>query len=241
MLLLSIILLIESPFDEMPLTLEHRALQQVFDAVVQEDGQVNYRFLHENAELRAKLNQYVIALDQVNPLDLKDQATKIAFFSNVYNACTLLGVINAWPVDSVRDIKRFFGFFTQDIWRIGGRTYSLNDIEKEWLRPLDVRIHFTINCASTSCPRLDKTLFTASNVQAAMENLARSFVLDESKNSFRKDGVWQLSKIFDWYEGDFGGKDKVIAFIREIKPDLEQPRRIQYQEYDWSLNGPVSL
>lgn len=228
-----------SAFDGLPMASEHVGLQRVMHAVVDESGRVDYALLQSDRELMAKLDAYVLGLEQVNLADLSDSATKIAFFSNVYNACTLKGVMDAWPVDSVRNIKALFGFFTHANWNLGGRLYSLNDIEKEWLRPLDVRIHFTINCASASCPRLARQLFTPALVEAQMEALVNDFLNDETKNLFRDNGVWELSKIFDWYRGDFGGKQEVVDFILRYRKDLKPPRRIHYREYDWRLNGPT--
>ncbi|MCB1042602.1 MAG: DUF547 domain-containing protein [Acidobacteria bacterium] len=219
--------------------IQPQGLQAVFDAAVMADGTVDYAKLKADPDLQSALDSYVLSLDKVNPLDLNARNERIAFFANAYNACTLKGVLEAWPVDSVRDIKRFFGFFTQERWSIGGRKYALNDIEKEWLRPVDPGIHFIINCASRSCPKLTRIVFTADNVESAMEQLAKEFVLDATKNRFREDGVWELSKIFDWYEGDFGGRQAVIATVNRLRGTDEKPKRIHYLEYDWSLNGPT--
>ena len=50
----------------------------------------------------------------------------------------------------------------------------------------------------------------------------------------------KLSHIFDWYKDDFGGApDKVIAWINRYRPDgakLPADAKIEYVDYDWSLN-----
>ena len=67
------------------------------------------------------------------------------------------------------------------------------------------------------------------------------FLKDPSKNRFDQEkGLWQLSKIFKWYKKDFGGEKELIAFVRKYKPDLDWvPKKIEYLDYDWALNGPV--
>jgi hypothetical protein len=55
-----------------------------------------------------------------------------------------------------------------------------------------------------------------------------------------------LSKIFRWYEGDFGGKEGIIKFlIRHLPADhrreyitLNRSKlRLKYTPYDWRLNA----
>ena len=50
------------------------------------------------------------------------------------------------------------------------------------------------------------------------------------------DGV-ALTKIFDWYEGDFSSNG-VIAFINRYREEdkIDGDAKISYLPYDWSLN-----
>ena len=211
-------------------------VQEVYEAILDKDGRVDYVELHERKDLQEKLTAYQSFIAKLDPTSIADDKLRISIYANAYNVLTLIGVNRAYPVTSVRKIRRFFGFFTKAEWTVGGESFSLNDIEKKLLRPLDSRIHFIINCASASCPKLPMTVMTASNVETLMDNAAREFILDESKNSFESSGVWELSKIFDWYADDWGGKKSMIEFILKYHANLKKPQKIEYLEYDWTLN-----
>ena len=226
-----------------PLSLErvNAGIQRVLDAAVSEDGTVDYSKLKGSEELRQALDDYVAFTASFDPASVEDKHQKIAILANAYNVWTLAGVVKAWPVDSVRDIRPLFGFFTKDEWTLGGEEISLNKLEKIFLRPLDPRVHFIINCASASCPVLPRKVLTAENVEAEMEAAARRFLGEEPKNRFDKNKrQWRLSKIFKWYQEDWGKQADVVAFIRQYRPDLDwTPKKINYLDYDWALNGPT--
>ncbi|CAM2068632.1 DUF547 domain-containing protein [Sulfidibacter corallicola] len=221
----------------------NKGIQTVYDAIVAEDGSVDYAELHRRPELQAHLQAFIDFIRDFDPDTLSDTTEKIALLSNTYNVFTLAGVNRAWPVPSVRKIRPMFGFFTKKEWRVGGRKVSLNNVESDWLRPMDVRIHFIINCASVSCPRLDKRVLTAENVETVMEEATLRFLNNKDKNVFDETRrEWHLSKIFDWYQKDWGKQPDVVAFVHKYRPDLKgwEPQRIRYLEYDWALNGSVS-
>ena len=72
------------------------------------------------------------------------------------------------------------------------------------------------------------------------------FLADEFKNSFDiEKRQAHISKIFDWYSKDFGGKDeKVLEFLAGFLPEdiahkiSSEPRswKVSHKDYDWSLN-----
>ncbi len=227
--------------DKTELAVVNAGVQEVYDAVVAADGSVDYPKLHASAELVGKLEAYSAFMGSFDHESIKEPKQKIAILSNTYNVFTLIGVNRAWPVTSVRKIRMAFGFFTKSEWVLGGKKVSLNYIEKKQLRALDPRIHFLINCASGSCPVIQQTVFTADNVDDMMKKATVQFLQDDSKNHFdQKKGLWKLSKIFKWYQGDWGKESDVVSFIRANRPDLKSnPKKIQYLEYDWALNGPV--
>lgn len=217
-------------------------VQAVYDAVLGEDGRVDYAKLSKSPEHLASLDRFVSFAGRWDPDSAKNANEKIAILSNMYNVYTLAGVMKAWPVASVRKIRPFFGFFTKKEWRLGNQKISLNQIEKEHLRHLDPRIHFIINCASASCPVIQPRVLTAENVEAVMEAATRQFLNDARLNQFDRDErLWRLSKIFEWYVEDWGGRDQMVDFIQKYRPDLAnwKPLKIEYLEYDWALNGPT--
>jgi hypothetical protein len=55
----------------------------------------------------------------------------------------------------------------------------------------------------------------------------------------------RVSRIFKWYQDDFGGKEGVLSLIIKNRYDSEEKSflqktaadlRIVYNDYDWSLN-----
>ena len=62
----------------------------------------------------------------------------------------------------------------------------------------DARIHFAINCASYSCPKLINKAFTESNIEKMLEIATIDFINDPKRNKITADKL-QLSTIFKWY------------------------------------------
>ena len=86
----------------------------------------------------------------------------MAYWINAYNAYTIRLIVDHYPVQSIKDIgsKIKIPFVTtpwaSKFFSIGGEQMSLDNIEHGILRKKfdDPRIHFTLVCASISCPRL---------------------------------------------------------------------------------------
>ena len=73
---------------------------------------MKYAVWHDNAQDRAALEKVVAVIAQEKPDGGKDE--KLAFYINAYNANILQGVLEKYPVKSIRDIAPLFGFFTQN-------------------------------------------------------------------------------------------------------------------------------
>ena len=144
---------------------------------------------------------------------------------------------------------------------MGGRRYSLNDIEHENLRKefVEPRIHFAIVCASASCPTLASEAFVAGRLDEQLTRAALEFPSDPVRG-FRveverlgEDGARAhvyLSSIFKWFHEDFEGRagsliDFVVPYLSPEHRAVLQPYRddvsIRFLPYDWSLNdsGPA--
>jgi hypothetical protein len=140
---------------------------------------------------------------------------------------------------SIKDI----GSAVSPVWikkyiRVGNKEYSLADIEKGVLQKMgDPRIHFAINCASYSCPKLQNKAFTAANVDQLMEQSTRTFI-NSDKNDVSDPAAPKLSHIFKWYASDFTDSGvSVVEFInRYADQKIKEDAAISYLEYDWSLN-----
>ena len=158
------------------------------------------------------------------------------------------------PIESIRDI----GFLPGAAWRknfipfdaLEGRTISLGHIEHGILRKRfqEPRIHFAINCASKSCPQLRREPYRATHLHTQLEDAARMFLRDTTKNRFdASKRVLRLSAIFDWFEDDFETtavdvKTYVLRYLpeRTSQDAAHKSVDVEYLDYDWSLNeaGP---
>ena len=134
--------------------------------------------------------------------------------------------------------------------RVGGATINLYNLEREVLieqfhEPL---MHFAIVCASTSCPKLQPWAYQPEQLDRQLAQVAKDFINDPTRNRFdRTQKVASLSMIFQWFEKDFAGAaGSVLAYIARYVDDSELAKelilpgyRIEYLDYDWSLNGIV--
>lgn len=207
------------------------------------DGRVDYGAL---ARDRAPLERFLAATRDARP-EVWARNEQIAFWVNAYNARVLDGVVRRPGLKSVLDPGRTLGVptlgFFHEKRRTAGRSLSLNDIEHEILRKRfrEPRMHFVLNCASASCPALPARALSAATLDASLDAAARAFLADRGKNPVVSGGALRLSSIFQWYRGDFeAAAGSLPAFLRRHLPaDTAIPpdARIEFVDYDWSLNG----
>jgi hypothetical protein len=235
------------------IVVDHSLWQQVLDQYVVERSQqtyVQYNLLKQvqsnNNTQSSIVDQYLEYLATVNPLTLSRQEQQ-AYWLNLYNAATVQLIVRNYPVSSITKLGKglfSFGPWNDDIVAVNQQKISLNDIEHGILRPIydDPRIHYAVNCASFSCPNLLSTAFTGVNAEVLLEKGARDYI-NHTRAVSVKDGELVLSKIYDWYQGDFGGSEEgVISHIKQYANSglLEQlntvnANKIRYA-YDWTLN-----
>lgn len=211
---------------------EHTAWDELLRNNVSSSGQVNYRSLKSNV---AALDAYLEELAQYPPQSDWSKNEIMAYWINAYNAYTVKLIINNYPVSSIKDIDGGNPWGTKWI-KIGGKTYSLNQIENDILRARygDARIHFAVNCAAASCPPLYNRAFTANNLNSNLQRLTRKFINNSSYNTLSAEKI-EISKIFEWYAADFGSvKDYINGYTDTTIGDNTT---VVYKEYDWGLNG----
>jgi len=196
---------------------------------------VDYQVLKENGKLEAAYQ----LLSSFPVKNLSNKKEKLAFYINAYNILALKMVVDHWPLDSIKDV----GSLISPVWgksagSIDGETVSLDDIENKILRPLgEPRIHFAIVCASVSCPDLRNTPYTASNLNAQLDEQIQQFLSNADKGLRIGNESIQISKIFDWFGKDFKPVGGVEAFIRRYRSDLPQLPLKENINYDWDVNG----
>jgi len=169
---------------------------------------------------------------------------QLAFYINAYNALAIRGILDGLSPSSLLGRYRYFKGTDYDV---GGRRMNLYDLERDVIIPYgEPRIHFAIVCASASCPPLRAEAYTADQLDAQLEDQARQFIGDTSKNLFEAEKrTARLSKIFDWYPEDFASHSgSVQQYVAQYVTDADiaaalraQEYRIRYLKYDWSLNG----
>jgi hypothetical protein len=192
---------------------------------------------------RDQLKNYLSALSQNAPNNSTwSEAQKLAYWINVYNAFTLDLILEHYPVASIKDIGSSIQIpFLNTPWDkkfilIGSEMYSLNEIEHNILRKLfkEPRIHFVINCASYSCPKLRNEAFEAEKLEHQLTDQAINFLSDTTKNVITPNHL-KLSKIFQWYRFDFPSNlQEYIGSLTNTSIHAEVD--IDYLPYDWGLN-----
>ena len=211
--------------------LDHSAWTDLLQENVSEEGFVDYPgFMKRKEDLESYLNY----LGNNEPSASQSKNERLAFYINLYNAATVQLILEYYPLKSIKDIDSPWG---KKRIRLGNDSVSLSKIEFGILRKMnEPRIHFAINCASYSCPKLMNSAFTAQGMELQLQQATMSFINDESKNRLSEDELY-LSPIFKWYRGDFMQKRSLISFIQPYTTiDLREDAKISYLSYDWSLN-----
>ena len=236
----------------------HQLLDEVLRTHVDSTGMVDYAGLKA---ARTSLDAYIDSLawisPRVAPERFASRSHELAYWINAYNAFVVRGVIDAYPVASVKDIGRRNGFFRRTEFTAGGQNLTLNDIENRIIRPVyeEPRIHFALNCGAVSCPPLAPWAYDGDRLDRQLEGALVRFALSPRYVRLSADGRLQVSKVLDWYGQDFVDwfpqdrdpapanptiadyllpylPEKAAAYVRQ-HPDVS----VAYDEYDWQLNG----
>jgi len=212
------------------------------------DGLVDY----DGVARDPRLPRYLAQLDAFEPAVLP-RAERLAFWLNAYNAYTLALIVRHGERESIRNINKTFGLALKGPWRerlvrIGGKTYSLDDVEQRIIRPTfqEPRVHFALVCAALGCPTLRSEAYRGELLESQLDDQTRHFLL-ASPDKNRIDisaGRVVLSPIFDWYGEDFGGSRVALGrYLSRFFPPgperalLEGGRfALTYSTYDWRLN-----
>jgi hypothetical protein len=213
-------------------TFSHKRWNTLLQKHVSASGNVNYQKFKAD---KTTLAVYIDELAHNAPKSDWSKNEKLAYWINAYNALTIDLIIKNYPVKSIKDIKDPWG---QKLWELGDKWYSLEDIEHEILRKMDEpRIHFAIVCASYSCPKLQNTAFTASNLETQLTAATKQFLSDTKRNEIKENSL-KLSKIFKWFDKDFEQNGSLIDFLNTYTDvTISAKAKISYQDYNWDLNN----
>lgn len=213
--------------------IDHSQWNKLLKKHVSEQGFVDYSGFNKDV---VALDSYLNFLSKNEPTQAWSAQEMLAYYINLYNAGTVKLIVENYPVKSIKDISRPWG---KNRISVGDKMISLDEIEHGILRKMnEPRIHFALNCASISCPKLLNEAFTSDKIKEQLERVTKGFI-NSDKNKISASNA-EISSLFDWYKKDFkvNGKTDVIAFINrysivKINPDA----KISYMKYDWGLNG----
>ena len=269
--LLLIVALVLAPFTSALAQFDHS--HKAWDALVRNNivvvqggkaSQARYAgFKQDEAALKA----YTESLSKVSDAEFKafSKTQQMAFLINAYNAFTVQLILTKYP--DLKSIKDTGGTFSspwkQKFFKLFGQDAFLDQIEHETLRKKGVydepRVHYAVNCASVGCPALREEAFTADKLDAQLEEQARRFLSDRSRNRYNaQNQAIEVSKIFDWFKEDWQsgykgiGKEQSPVTSREqyfgkyaaLLSDKPEEQKliadgkvsIRFLDYDWNLN-----
>ncbi len=219
----------------------HNGFDQLLQKYVDDQGMVNYKGLKQD---RSKLKSYLAILENNAPQKSWTRDQKLAYWINAYNAYTLDLILEHYPVKSIKEIGSTIKIpFVSTAWdvkfiNIGGKEYDLNNIEhgiirKEFNEP---RIHFALVCAAVSCPKLQNRAYTPEKLEEQLTTAAKQFLANPSKNKISSNKA-TLSKLFNWYGGDFKTDGTLIEYINKYSATtLNKNAKIAWMDYNWDLN-----
>jgi hypothetical protein len=233
------------------LGVEHRAWDALLKkhVVVLDGGKASQLRYAGMARDRADLKAYLQSLSEVTQaqFDGWSRQEQMAFLINAYNAFTVEKILARYPdIRSIWDFGRLFGNpFKDQFFVLLGHRRSLDWIEHEKLRKSyrEPRIHYAVNCAAVGCPMLREEAYVASRLNAQLEEQARRFLSDRTRNRLRE-GRLEVSKIFDWFKQDFEPREAYFARYASLLADHPRERDaisggkivLRFLDYDWSLN-----
>lgn len=183
-------------------------------------------------------------LRQIRDPAVMPPVTQMAFWINVYNFLTVDLIIKKHEEKSIRNHDGIFrNVWQRNYWKLFGDSYTLDRIEHKILRPMDEpRIHYAINCASLSCPDLLDKPYTENGLFAQLEKQEADFINNPTKGVYIEFAATgevkkvKISKIFSWYQSDFGRKKEIKQMIEGYK-NIKMPHKQGFIEYNWKLNG----
>ncbi|NHJ49307.1 MAG: DUF547 domain-containing protein [Asgard group archaeon] len=204
-------------------------------------GLVNYKKIKEEKWFWEQINY----LQNIQVEKLSDNEL-FAFWLNTYNLLTIKGVLDIleknpnWKGNT--SLLGKLKFFILKKHKVADKKLTLNYIEHKIIRKQfrDPRIHFAINCGSTSCPFLPTKIIQPDKLEKTLDGLTSFFINSGNIQFDHNKKILFVSKIFKWYRKDFkrvGGIKHFISIYLKAKIKDIQDYKIKFLKYDWSLNN----
>jgi hypothetical protein len=241
----------------------HRPFEQILDIYVR-DGLVYYRALKGE---RGAFDRYLQALADTSAETVKGwtRDRQLAFWLNAYNAFVLRTVIDHYPIRGkaaeypATSIRQIPGAFERRTHRAGGRTLTLDALERDVIAPFgDPRALLALGRGANGGGRLKSEAYTSDRLEAQLTTMTselvtrRELVLVDIPN-----GVLSVNPLFSWREEAFSKLadrapavfasrsplERAVLFLIDpllVPNEAEFLRknafRMAFHEFDWSLN-----
>ena len=228
-------------------------------------GRVDYGALRKSGEFIA-FEAQTRMLRRFPLKSINSKHERMAFFINIYNTLVIHGVAQFGEADT---LPRKHRLFRNIRYEIGGHEFSPDDIEHGILRgnakapywpakqfmpwderrafyvkPCDPRIHFAICCGFKSCPPV--SFYTPENLDEQLDAAAASYLATSGFKLNKEKKTVSLTRLFQWYWQDFGGRKSVLDFViahlddepaKKWLQDEERKVNIKWLNWDFSSNA----
>lgn len=241
----------------------HRPYDQILDIYVR-DGLVYYLALKRE---RATFDRYVQSLADTSAETVSSwpAARQLAFWINAYNAFVLRTVIDHYPIRGkapeypASSIRQIPGAFERRAHRAGGRTLTLDAIERDVIAPFgDPRALLALGRGANGGGRLKSEAYTSARLDSQLATMTselvtrRELVFVDVPN-----GVLSVTPIFSWRQDAFARLADRAPEVFSSRSPLERavlslidpllvPNeseflrqntfRMAFHDFDWSLN-----
>jgi hypothetical protein len=239
---------------------DHSKFEELLILHVKDDSKVDYDGFIKD---RAKLDAYLETLGTAKIAEFASDDERNAFHINAYNAFTIRDVLDD-VYKKTDSVKKVNGFWDKKKHLVGGEQMTLDAIEKVSRNFKDPRVHFAVNCASSSCPKLQRFAFTGAKLQQQLEQATKDFLSDEVRGMKidKENNKIAISSLFSWYAGDFSGNTSSVGFVTgfvkskftssvginfikgNVTPEIaailsDKKNKVSYLDYDWTLNSLI--
>ena len=241
----------------------HRTFDQILDIYVR-DGLVYYRALKSE---RGTLDRYVQSLADTSAETIGSwpRERQLAFWINAYNALVLRTVIDHYPIRGKApeyppvSIRQIPGAFERRTHRVGGRTLTLDALERDVIAPFgDPRAVLALSRGANGGGRLKSEAYTSQRLDAQLATITTELVTRrELVVVDTLSGVLSVNPMFSWREDAFvkladrapevyksrSPLERAVLFL--IDPLLvpnesaflrKNTFRMTFHDFDWSLN-----
>lgn len=203
-------------------------------------------------------------LHSIAPEQISGDASRIAFWVNIYNAA-ILHTLCLRPLRG--SLIRHLRIFDRVAYRVGAHDYPLNLIENGLLRlnarapyrlrrplrggdprlaaapsRLDARVHFALNCGANSCPPIRS--YSDSQLDEQLELATRAYLQAESRLDEESCRL-TLPRLMRLYRSDFGDRAEQLELAARHLPGVEEcigrdggRLRLGYARFDWTVAQP---